>query len=288
VWKPPAACGDAVAFLQRDAAGTAFTLYLRRGGALVRARGPAPLDPCDAALNVEPLVAAVDELRVTSFAANALPAHRDPVSGAPDDALLVPSGILGVAADAHVRDVDGTPVAAGNALVEVTIDAAPALTVVDLVAGNRPNGFAQVLVYACGGRCSANAPFPELRGASAAGCGVAIAFANAPQYYVPASFALVEAGGGPQVRVTSYWVTGAYDFSFGGRDGAAARRLWAPAIWPPGGAVLSDPYPVDYARSALAAVPPAQIAADVGAAAAYDAELSACAAMQGDASYDNG
>jgi hypothetical protein len=286
VWKPPAGCGDAVAFLQRDAAGARFALYLLRGGALVHASGPAPLDPCDPGLVTEPIVTAVSDFRVQTFAAGELPTHRDGVSGTADDELLQPSGIVAVAADAHVRDVDGAPIPSGNAVVEAVIDAAPALTVVDLVAGNRPNGFAQVLTYACGGRCAANGPFPELRGAAVTTCSAAVTFANTPQYYVPASFVLVDAGGSqPQVRVTSYWVTGAYDFAFDGR--LAARRTWTPAVWPPGGAVLSDPYPIDYTRSALAAAAPAQIAADVGAAQAYAAELGACAALANDATFDD-
>lgn len=285
VWKPTSSCGDAVAFMERNAAGTSFGLYVLRAGALVHAVGPAPLDPCDPTLAVETLVAQASAFTVTVFPAAALPAHVDPVSGAVDGGMLLAAGTTSVAVDVHALDVDGSPIVGGNALAEVTIDAAPVLTVVDLVAGNRPSGYEEVLDYACGGRCAANVPFPELQGLAVSSCTLGYDFANAPQYYVPASFALVDVSGQPQLVVTSYRVTGAYIFTFAGADQLTVQRNWTPAIWPPGGPTLSDPYPVNYATSALANVAPSQIASDIGAAASYAAALTDCTAINADAYY---
>lgn len=269
VWKPATACGDALALMQRDAAGTAFLLYLRRGEALVRLRGPAPIDACNTALPAETLVARTAGFRVEAVA----------VSGP----MLIPSGSVEVAADAHVRDVDGTPIRGGNGVVEVTIDAEPVVTVVDLVAENRPSGATVALTYACAARCAANGPFPEIRGGDYATCVQDFDFQNGPAYYVPATIAARSIGGGAQqLRVTSYWVTGAYTFAFAGLDATTARRTWTPAIWPPGGALVDDAYPVDYGTNAVAALPPGRIASDLGAATAYAAELAACAALNGD------
>jgi hypothetical protein len=286
VWKPASACGDAVTFMQRDAAGTSFTLYAQRGAALVRAAGPGPLDPCDPALATDALIPTLASFTVTPVAAAELPAHRDAIGGAADGGMLRAAGIANVAVDAHARDVDGTQVRTGNGVVEVVLDADPAQTVVDLVAGNRPTGYTSVLTYACAGRCAANGPFPELRGADVSACVQGIDFQNAPAYYVPATFAAKDLGGGATtLRVTSYWVTGAYTFAFTGADAPAARRTWTPAVWPPGGALVDDPYPVDYGASAIAQLTPARIAADLGAAATFGAELGACAALNADAYF---
>ena len=287
VWKPATACGDAVAFMQRDAAGTHFVLYRQRGNALVRTGGPAPLDPCDATLPVETVIAQIAKLTIASIAATALPAHADALSGAVDGGILVPNGIANVAVDAHAADVDGTPIRAGNGLVEVTIAADPRVAVVDLVAGSRPSGYTQVLTYACGGRCAANGPFPEIRGGDYASCAVALDFQNGPLYYVPNTIATRTVGGQAVFRVTSYWVTGAYTFAFGGADATSARRTWTPAIWPPGGATVDDPYPVDYGNNAIVATGPAQIAGDLGEPAAFATELADCSAMNADATFRN-
>ena len=285
IWKPAASCGDAVAFLQRDAAGSGFVLYRERAGAVVRASGAAPLDPCDPALPVETLEAGVTAFAVVPMAATALPAHADPVSGAADGAIFVPAGIVAVAVDAHAKDVDGSPIRAGNGVVEVTIAADPRLGVVDLVAGSRPSAYTQVLTYACGARCAANGPFPEIRGGDYTSCSSAIDFQQSARYYVPATVVTEHGSGQPQFRVTSYWVTGAYAFAFAGADATSARRTWAPARWPPGGALVDDPYPVDYANNAIAARVPAQIANDLGEPSAFAAELADCGAMNGDAYF---
>jgi hypothetical protein len=284
VWNPAGPCGDAVAYLQRDATGIRFVLYRERDGALVRTAGPAPLDPCDATLPADTVVAALAKLQVVALPASALPGHADALTSVPDGGMFVAAGITDVAADAHVRDADGSTIRGGNGVVEVTLTAAPRVAVVDLVAGSRPSGYTHVLAYACGGRCAANAAFLEIRSIAVVACSAGIEFANAPLYYVPATLAAQTGAGGTVFRVTSYWVTGAYTFAFGA---ATARRVWTPARWPPGGALVSDPYPVDYANNAIAASTPAQIASDLGEPAAFAAELTACGAIAGDAIFAN-
>ncbi|HEY5350788.1 MAG TPA: prepilin-type N-terminal cleavage/methylation domain-containing protein, partial [Candidatus Lustribacter sp.] len=49
VWKPASTCGDAVEFMQRNAGGTSFLLYVAKASALVRAGARGPMDPCDPA-----------------------------------------------------------------------------------------------------------------------------------------------------------------------------------------------------------------------------------------------
>ena len=287
LWKPASACGDAIAFLQRDAAGSHFVLYRERSGALTRTGGAAPLDPCDATLPADTVVTTLGGFGVASVPASALPAHSDALTGAVDGGLLLAAGITDVAVDTHVRDVDGTPIRGGNGLVEVTLSADPRVAVVDLVAGSRPSGYTQVLAYACGGRCAANGPFPEIRGVDVAACAAGIDFQNGPAYYVPAAVAAQAGAAGPVFRVTSYWVTGAYTFAFGGAGAPIARRNWTPNVWPPGGATVNDPYPVDYTNNAIAASTPAQIASDLGEPAAFAAELSDCGALAGDTTFAN-
>jgi prepilin-type N-terminal cleavage/methylation domain-containing protein len=287
IWKPASACGDAIALLQRDAAGTRFVLYERRGDALVRSSGPAPLDPCDATLPADAIVRTLSGFQVASVSATALPAHADALTGSVDGGLLLAAGITDVAVDAHVRDVDGTPIRGGNGLVEVTLTADPRVSVVDLVAGSRPSAYTYVLAYTCGGRCAANGPFPEIRGIGVAACTAGIDFQNAPAYYVPAALGTQAGPGGAVFRVTSYWVTGAYTFTFGGAGAPVARRAWTPAVWPPNGATVNDPYPVDYANNAIAASAPAQIASDLGEPAAFAAELAGCGAFAGEATFAN-
>jgi hypothetical protein len=290
VWKPPSTCGDAVEFMQRDAAGTSFTLYVARAAALVRAAAAGPLDPCDPALAVQPVVAPPAQLRVTRFAATDLPEHADPVSGAPDGGILNPAGISAVSVDAHVRDIDGSPIRTGNDVVEVTLDAGPVRTTVDLLAGNRPAAFTQTLTYACDGRCEANGPFPEIRNAAFDDCAATIDFAQSPAYYVPAAYGYAgTAGGGTRVVVTAYSVTGAYAFAFAGPLPLTVLRAWPQAVWPPAGSALAgtiaDAYPVDYTNNSVLARGAAQLAADLGEPAAFASDLQACADMHADPTY---
>ena len=292
VWKPASTCGDAVEFMQRDAGGTAFVLYATQGSALVRAAAPGPMDPCDPALRRSVLLPTIAGMRVARVAAAALPVHADPVSTDVDGVLFAPGAIVGVAVDSHVRDIDGTPILAGNDVVEVTIDADPVLTPVDLVAGNRPSAYTRVLQYACNGRCEATAPFPEIRGGRFTDCSAGYDFANAPAYYVPATYAAVAAGGGnARIVITSYSLTGGYTFAFAGAGPVTAERAWPIGTWPPPTSALAgtvaDPYPLDYAHNAVAARGPAQLAADLGEITAFAPELAACADMHADVLYDD-
>lgn len=292
VWKPASTCGDAVEFMQRDAGGTSFVLYATQGPALVRAAAAGPMDPCDPAVRRTVLIPAIAGMRVARVAAAALPAHVDPVSRNGDGTLFAPGAIVGVAVDSHARDVDGTPILTGNDVVEVTLDADPVLTPIDLVAGNRPSAYTRVLQYACNGRCEATAPFPEIRGGRFTDCSVGYDFANAPAYYVPATYAAVAAGGGNvRLVITSYLLTGGYTFSFTGAAPVTAERAWPIATWPlPSSALagtIADPYPLDYARNAVAARGPARLAADLGETTAFAPELTACADMHADALYEN-
>jgi prepilin-type N-terminal cleavage/methylation domain-containing protein len=291
VWKPASACGDAVEFMQRDAGGASFLLYAARNGDLVRAAAAGPMNPCDASLGVQTVVAGVASFTVTRIAASSLPAHTDPVSGNADGGLLLPGGITAIAVDSHAADVDGSHIRTGNDVVEVAIDADPVLTTVDLLAGNRPSAYTQVLAYTCNGRCEATGPFPEIRNAAFTDCTPGYDFQNSATYYVPASYAYVNAGNGNQrLAVTAYNVTGGYTFAFAGPVPATVERTWPVAVWPPPGSALAgtiaDAYPVDYANNAIAARGAAQLAADLGEPAAFAAALTACADMHADTTFD--
>jgi prepilin-type N-terminal cleavage/methylation domain-containing protein len=290
VWKPASACGDALEFMQRDAGGTSFRLYAVRSANLVRAAAAAPMNPCDPGLALQTVVSAVTAFTVTRFAASALPSHVDPVSGNSDGGIFTPSGITAVSVDAHALDVDGSHIPTGNDVLEAVIDAAPVRTAVDLLAGNRPSGYTQVLAYVCDGRCEANGPFPELRNGSFDGCALGYDFRQSPAYYVPASYGYVAAPGGDErIVVTAYRVTGGYTFAFDGPVPLTAERVWPAATWPPAGSPLAgtiaDAYPVDYANNAVAARGAVQLAADLGEPAAFAGALAACADMQSDPVY---
>ena len=290
VWKSPSACGDALEFMQHDAGGISFLLYVVRDGSLQRTAGAAPLDPCAENLQLQTVVPAVGNFTVTAIAPGDLPAHTDSVSGNVDGGAFVPAGITAVAVDAHVLDIDGTPIRSGNTVIEVTIDADPVRAVADLVAGNRPSGYTQVLAYTCNGRCEATGPFPEARNAALTDCRPGYDFQNSAAYYVPASYGSVATGNGnARIVVTSYSVTGGYTFSFAGTVPVNAERVWTVSTWPPPGSpffgTIADSYPVDYTNNAVLARGVAQLAADLGEPAAFAPELQACSDMHADPTY---
>ncbi len=291
VWKPASACGDAVEFMARNAGGVSFALYLMRDGALVRANSSGPLDPCAASLQTSTVVASIVSLRVARIAAPALAAHTDPVSGNVDGGLILPGGVTPVAVDAHVSDAGGSHITAGNDVVEVTIDADPAQTTLDLLAGNRPSAYTQVLSYACNGRCEAGGLFPEIRNAAFTDCVPGYDFRNSAAYYVPAGYAYIGPSGAQHLVVTAYSVTGGYTFAFGGPAPITVERTWPIATWPPAASPLAgtiaDPYPVDYANNAIASRGAAAVAADLGEPAAFDAQLAACIRMYTDPTFDD-
>jgi prepilin-type N-terminal cleavage/methylation domain-containing protein len=292
VWKPASTCGDAVEFMQRNAGGTSFLLYVARASTLVRASAAGPMNPCDPALQMQTVVAAITSLAVTRVPATGLPAHTDPVSGNADGGLFVTAGITGIAVDSHATDVDGSQITTGNDIVEVTIDAEPVQTTVDLLAGNRPSAYTQVLAYACNGRCEATGAFPEIRNAAFTDCLPGYDFQNGPAYYVPAAYGYANAGNGTQrIVVTAYSLTGGYTFAFGGPLPTTLERTWPIAVWPPAGSALAgtiaDAYPLDYTSNAVRARGAAQVAADLGEPAAFAAELAACADMHADVTFDD-
>lgn len=292
VWKPASTCGDAVEFMQRSANRTSFLLYAARGPNLVRARADGPINPCDAGLQVQIAVPAIARFTVARVPASALPAHADPVSGNVDGGLFQAGGITAVAVDAHAFDADGAHITSGNDIVEVTIDADPVLTTVDLLAGNRPSAYTHVLAYACNGRCEATGPFPEIRNLRLTDCAPGYDFADSAAYYVPASFGFLNAGNGKgRIVVTAYTVTGGYTFSFGGPAPVTAERTWVPALWPPAASplagTLADAYPVDYTSNAVRARGAARLATDLGEPAAFAAELTACGDMHADPTFDD-
>jgi prepilin-type N-terminal cleavage/methylation domain-containing protein len=292
VWKPASTCGDAVEFMQRTAAGTSFLLYATRAANLVRASAAGPMNPCDDTLQTQTVVPAVARFAVTRVPASGLPAHADPVSGNVDGGLFMPGSITSIAVDSHAADFDGSQIATGNDVIEVTLDADPVRTTVDLLAGNRPSAYTQVLAYACNGRCEATGAFPEIRNAAFTDCVPGYDFQNSATYYVPAAFGAVAAARGNQrIVVTAYNVTGGYTFAFSGPVPTTAERTWPVGVWPPAGSALAgtiaDAYPVDYANNAIATRGAAQIAADLGAPAAFAADLTACGDMHADPTFDD-
>jgi type II secretory pathway pseudopilin PulG len=292
VWKPASTCGDAVEFMQRSAGGASFLLYAARGLSLVRAMAAGPMNPCDATLQTQSLVPAITSLTVTRVPAAGLAAHTDPVSGNADGGLFEPAGITSIAVDSHATDVDGSPITTGNDVIEVTIDAEPVQTTVDLLAGNRPSAYTQVLAYACNGRCEATGPFPEIRNAAFTDCEPGYDFQNSASYYVPAAYGYVSLGNGNgRIVVTAYSVTGGYTFAFGGPLPTTLERAWPVAVWPPAGSALAgtiaDAYPLDYTNNAIQARGAAVVAADLGEPAAFAAALTACADMHADPTFDD-
>jgi prepilin-type N-terminal cleavage/methylation domain-containing protein len=292
VWKPASMCGDAVEFMQRNAGGTSFLLYAARASGFVRAAAAGPMNPCDPTLQTQTIVSAITSLAVTRVPASGLPAHTDPVSGNADGGLFVPAGITAIAVDSHASDVDGSQITTGNDVVEVTIDADPVQTTVDLLAGNRPSAYTQVLAYACNGRCEATGPFPEIRNGTFTDCASGYDFQNSAAYYVPAAYAYLSGPNGSEhIVVTAYSVTGGYTFAFGGPLPTTLERTWPVALWPPAGSALAgtiaDAYPLDYTSNAVLARGVAQVAADLGEPVAFAAALTACADMHADTTFDD-
>jgi prepilin-type N-terminal cleavage/methylation domain-containing protein len=276
VWIPASTCGTAVSMMRRDAGGTSFLVYVVRGGTLMRASGAGPLNPCDASLTVDPVLAGVASFAASTVAANALGAHIDPVSGNADGGFFR-SSIPAVAVSAHELDYDGTPILAGNGIVEVSVDADPAESTIDLVAGNRPNAYTTVLSYACGYRCAANAIFPEIASLAIDSC-----VADPPDLPDSNAFYVASAtgvGANGRIVTTAYAVHLRYGFAFGGASGpVTAYRVGPTSTWP-AAANLSDAYPVDYTNNALRSAGAAALAAQFGAPSNLAAETAACSGL---------
>jgi prepilin-type N-terminal cleavage/methylation domain-containing protein len=281
VWMPNAPCGAAaVSLLRRNAAGTSFTTYVLRTNALVRVTASGPVDPCNDALAGDTVLANVSGMTVTPFAASALPAQ-------PDGALYRSGGITSVAVDAHVRDYDGSTIHSGNGIVEVVIDADPARSTLDLVAGNRPSGYTVTLAYACGARCQANAVassvgFPELRGLDVMTCSAAAPdLPDSSAYYAAAATGVAASG---RIVVTQYQIHLRYAYTFGGGTSPplTVDRVGALFTWP-AAANLADAYPVDYTANAVKANLAAIVAGAPASGLAGDDAL--CSNMNAETDY---
>ena len=298
VWKPASSCGDAVALMQKEAGNaTSFLLYVARPVAgstaltLFRATSASgAMNPCDPALVLDPLVENIAGFHVTSVLATDLTAHADAVSGNADGAIFRSSGLSAVAVDSHERDFDGTPIVTGNSVTEVSVDGDPALTTLDLVAGNRPSGFTSVLAYACGARCESTRVFPETRGGDLTACSISYDLPDTPAFYAPAAgqpVYVAASGGRLQPVITAYAVNAGAVFTFTGPGGAhASEELYvndpswsvpgmqdAPAIGADGSVNA------DYTLNAVKRAGAAKIFADANGATLLASQLAICTGM---------
>lgn len=253
IWSPAAPCangGTSLELMKNDAAGYSFELFRFQNGQIQRAMSPNAIDPCSANDRYDTMVDQANALTVTTIPATQLAAHVDPISQNVDGGMIVTGGVSAVAADAHVVDAAGTTITSGNTIAEVTLDVSPFVTVIDLVAGNRPSTYTQVLNYQCTARCAANSTtnFPELAGLHLNTC---IASANIPDgtWYAPIIDHFVDNGTGvlvPGGPIEHYVITGYDSFAFTGTDMKTVTRFWPQAVWPPANAPpLNDPYPFD-------------------------------------------
>jgi type II secretory pathway pseudopilin PulG len=282
VWTPASTCGTAVSMMKRTAAGTSFTTYVVQNGALLRANAPGPMNPCDPALRLDAVLPGVTSSSASAIATSALPAHADPVSGSADGGIFR-SGIPSIAVTSHTQDYDGTPILTGNGIVELIVDADPAEATVDLVAGNRPNAYTNVLTYACGDRCAANGRFPEIASLDIDACSADPPdLPDSSSYYVASATAVSGTG---RIVTTAYAVHLRYGFTFSGASGAVtAYRIGPTENWP-AAANLSDPYPVDYTNTAVRATGAAALAATFGSPANLAGETSICEGLDGEALF---
>jgi type II secretory pathway pseudopilin PulG len=286
VWTPATTCGPALSMLQRTAAGRTFITYVMRGTTLVSERATGPIDPCDTALPTATVLTGVAGFTTTGVPASTLAAHVDPVSGNADGGVFQ-SAIPAVAVDAHVLDYDGSHILAGNGIVEVSVDADPFQATADLVAGNRPNSYTNVLTYACGFRCEANAVFPEIASLAVSGCTAeAPDLPDGPAFYAPSATGLSASG---RIVTTAYAVHLRYGFTF--TDGSSSQPLTVYRIGPtttwPAAANLSDAYPVDYTSNSVKSAGAAALAALFGPPANLTANATICAGVNAETDFGN-
>ena len=273
VWIPASNCGPTVAMMRRNAAGTSFTAYLFRNGSLQRASAAGPIDPCDATLHFDTVLAGVTSMTAAAFTAASLASHVDPVNGNADGALFQAS-VPVVAVSSHALDYDGSTILTGNGVVEVSLDADPAEATIDLIAGNKPNAYTDVLTYSCGARCAANVTFPEIASLDYNACVQALPdVPDTSASYVAASTGVGAAG---RIVTTAYAVRLRYGFTFSGAAPALTVEREGPTFTWPAAANLSDPYPVDYTNNAVHAAGAAALAALFGSPANLQSEIGIC------------
>ncbi len=280
IWLPAAPCGTpAVALMRRDSNGISFQLYAYRDGSLERIAAQAgPIDPCASGLPYDTVIPNVGNVTVASLAASHLTSLAD--------GALFTGAIPDVRIDSHERDYDGSPITYGNGVTELTVDADPVLTTVDLVPGNVPSGATVALTFSCGGRCAANGgtqlAMPEVRGGDYQTCTInGPSLPNSSAYYVASAFGL---NSRHQIVVTQYNLQLQYSYTFsGGTSGSLTVTRVGPAFaWPPS-SDLSDPYPVDYGANSLTANLGAVIAGAPPSGLGDDDQI--CAAMNGEVDY---
>ncbi|HEX3550621.1 MAG TPA: hypothetical protein VHT53_09600 [Candidatus Elarobacter sp.] len=158
--------GDCVQldFYAADGVGPSFWSYRQfpnhaataspSGDAVQRVAARAPIAPCDPSATGDVVLTGLRApLAIATTAPNALPAHRDPYAGGADSAFVA-SGVPATApVSLGVDDASGAPLAGGNTVVAVRVATADVARSVDLVPGTFPNGFTEVLRYACSARC---------------------------------------------------------------------------------------------------------------------------------------
>jgi type II secretory pathway pseudopilin PulG len=282
VWVPVSTCGPAISMLRRNASGTTFVTYVLRASSLLRAGAPGPIDPRDSTLPLTTVLSSVAGLTVAAVPASALASHADPVSGNVDGGLFG-AGVPSVAVSAHASDYDGSAILTGNGIVEVTLDADPAEATVDLVAGNRPSAFTDVLTYACGDRCAANGVFPEIASLDVDSCTLdAPDLPDTNASYVASSTGVSASG---QIVTTAYAVRLRYGFTFSGSAAAFTVYREGPTFVWPAAAGLSDSYPVDYTNNAVRATGAAALAALAGTPASLATETGACEGISGESLF---
>jgi hypothetical protein len=215
-------------------------------------------------------------MTATAFTASALASHVDPVNGNADGAFFQAS-VPAVAVSSHALDYDGSTIVTGNGLVEVSLDADPAEATIDLIAGNQPNAYTDVLTYSCGARCAANVAFPEIASLDYSACVQEppdLPDTNAS--YVAAATGVGAAG---RIVTTAYAVRLRYGFTFSGTAPALTVEREGPTFTWPAAANLSDPYPVDYTNNAVHAAGAASLATLFGPPANLQAEIGICAGV---------
>lgn len=283
VWLPASSCGGtAVSMMRRDASGTTFTTYVLRASSLMRATAPGPIDPCAAALQLDAVLTGVAGVTATAFPASALASHVDPVSGNADGGIFGAS-VPAIAVSSHALDYDGSAILTGNGIVELSVDADPAEATVDLVAGNRPGAFTNVLTYACGERCAANGVFPEIASLDVDACTIdAPDLPDTSASYVASATGLNATG---HIVTAAYSVRLRYGFTFSGTASPTTAYREGPTFGWPAAANLSDPYPVDYSNNAVRATGAAALAAFAGQPSNLSSETTVCDGIAGESLF---
>ncbi len=170
IWSSAPSAGSAhddcvqLDFFTADAAGPRFWSYRHfphhtsadaiPGDALERLSASAPIVPCDASQSGAVVLSGLQApFAVTTVAPGAFGAHTDPYLGTNDAPFIAGAVPATPAFTLGVLDAAGKPVAGGNTVIDVRIDAAYASRTFELLPGTMPGGFTEVLRYTCSERC---------------------------------------------------------------------------------------------------------------------------------------